>query len=256
MSTTNDFPAGCALVVGGSGGVGAVICEELARAGADVALSYRSNEARARETAEKVRALGRQAECHALSIADAAGVRQVVEDISSRQRVHTVVVAAGSDIEQALICELRPEQWREVVEADLNGFFNIVHATLPHLKKEGGSYVHISSAGLHRWPDRDVLSVAPKAAIEALIQGIAKEEGRHGVRANSVALGVIESGIFLRLKEQGVFDEAWTQAVQAGLCLKRWGQPEEVAHAVVYLASSRAAYVTGQIISVDGGYGV
>src|SRR5690606_29601569 len=97
---------------------------------------------------------------------------------------------------------------------------------------------------LHKWPERDALSVAPKAAIEWLIQGIAKEEGRFGIRANSVAIGVIETGIFLRLWEDGTFDEAWRDAVQAGLCLKRWGKPEEVAEAVAYLASSKAGYVT------------
>ena len=120
----------------------------------------------------------------------------------------------------------------------------------------GGSYVHISSAGLHRWPERDALSVAPKAAIESLIQGIAKEEGAHGIRANSVAIGVINAGIFKRLWADGIFDEQWKEAVQEDLCLKRWGKPEEVAHAVVWLASNKAAYTTGQIISVDGGYGV
>ena len=107
-----------------------------------------------------------------------------------------------------------------------------------------------------KWPKGDVLSVAPKACIESLIQGIAKEEGAHGIRANSVAIGVINAGIFKRLWADGTFDQAWADAVQAGLCIKRWGEPEEVAHAVVYLASQKAGYVTGQMISVDGGYGV
>ena len=156
-----------------------------------------------------------------------------------------------------MIRDLSPSQWKAVTDADLNGFFNVVHHTLPHMKRGGGgSYVHISSAGLHKWPDRDVLSVAPKAAIESLIQGIAKEEGQFGIRANSVAIGVINSGIFKRLWADGTFDEAWKDAVQAGLCIKRWGEPEEVAHAAVYLASSKAGYVTGQLLSVDGGYGV
>ncbi|MGI9294160.1 MAG: SDR family NAD(P)-dependent oxidoreductase [Pseudomonadales bacterium] len=257
MNSRTEFPEGMALVIGGSGGTGAEICRELAKAGSDIALTYHTNQVRAEDVAESVRSLGKQAEILQLSVGDSERVMAAIEELAARQRIHTVVVAAGSDIQQLMIRDLPPEEWRKVIDADVNGFFNIVHASLPHMKKQGGgSYVHISSAGLHRWPERDVLSVAPKAAIEALIQGIAKEEGRHGIRANSVAIGVIETGIFLRLWADGTFDDNWKDAVQSGLCLKRWGQPEEVAHAVVYLASSRAGYVTGQMISVDGGYGV
>jgi NAD(P)-dependent dehydrogenase (short-subunit alcohol dehydrogenase family) len=252
-----DFPDGVALVIGGSGGNGKAICEALADAGSDVALTYHRNAQRAEETVAAVSARGRKATAHALSIGDAEGVRKVVEAVGSRQRIHTVVIAAGSDITQPLIRDLQPAEWKKVVDADLNGFFNVVHATLPHLRRGGGgSYVHISSAGLHRWPPGDVLSVAPKAAIEALIKGIAKEEGASGIRANSVAIGVIETGIFLRLWANGTFDEEWKRKVHAGLCLKRWGKSEEVADATVFLASNRAQYITGQMISVDGGYGV
>ena len=100
------------------------------------------------------------------------------------------------------------------------------------------------------------MSVAPKAAIEALITGIAREEGRHLVRANTVLLGVIEAGMFLELTRQGVFDEHWVREVHKSLALKRWGKPEEVGQAAVFLASNRAAYVTGQRIAVAGGYGI
>ncbi len=257
MANEASFPKGNALVIGGSGGVGAEICCALARAGSDVALSYYKNHKRAEEVAEEVRAAGRSCEVHALNMHAPEEVQQVVDAAAKGQRLHTVVIASGSNIEQLLIRDLSPQRWKEVVDADLNGFFRVVHAALPHLREGGGgSFVHISSAGLHRWPERDVLSVAPKAAIEALIRGIAKEEGRYGIRANSVALGVIETGIFLRLLADGTFDEKWVEAVQAGLCLKRWGKPEEVAAAAVYLASNQAGYVTGQMLSVDGGYGV
>lgn len=252
-----DFPAGVALVIGGSGGLGAAICREFARAGSDVVLTYHQNKTRADDVKASVEALGRQAQIAQLAIGDAGQVQAVVESIAAQQRIHTVVMAAGSDIKQPFIRDITPAEWKQVIDADLNGFFNVVHYTLPHLRASGGgSYVHISSAGLHRWPERDALSVAPKAAIESLIKGIAKEEGPHGIRANSVAIGVINAGIFKRLWAEGVFDDEWKNAVQATLCLKRWGEPEEVAHAAVWLASSKAAYTTGQIISVDGGYGV
>lgn len=256
MSNKN-FPEGVALVIGGSGGQGAAICREFARAGSDVVLTYHQNQDRANEVKASVEALNRQAQIAQLSIGDADQVKSVVNQIAAKHRIHTVVIAAGSDIKQPLIRDITPEEWKNVVDADLNGFFNVVHYTLPHIRAGGGgSYVHISSAGLHRWPKRDGLSVAPKAAIESLIQGIAKEEGAYGIRANSVAIGVINAGIFKRLWADGVFDDKWKEAVQADLCLKRWGEPEEVAHATIWLASSKAAYTTGQVISVDGGYGV
>ena len=114
--------------------------------------------------------------------------------------------------------------------------------------------MHLSTCGLQRWPDGDALSVAPKACNDALLRGIAREEGRHGIRANAIGVGVIESGIFLRLWEQGAFDEKWRSAVLRNLCLKRFGKPQEVAEAVLYLAT--ADYVTGQTIAVSGGYGI
>ena len=100
------------------------------------------------------------------------------------------------------------------------------------------------------------MSAAPKAAIGALITGIARGEGRHGIRANSVLLGVIEAGMFLELTRQGRFDAHWVEEVHKSLALKRWGKPEEIGYACVFLASDRALYVSGQRIAVTGGYGL
>lgn len=251
----NHFPAGVALVIGGSGGMGADICKTFAASGTDIALTYRGNRERAEKVAAEIRESGRKVTIHQLDISDEQSVAAAVKEVAALGRVHTVVLANGSDIKQPLINQLQPAEWRAVVDADVNGFFNVLHYTLPVLKAGGGgSYVHLSSAGLERWPDGDVLSVAPKAAIEALLQGVAKEEGKYGIRANSIAVGVIETGIFLRLWEQGVFDQVWKDAVLKNLCLKRFGKPEEITHAALFLAT--AEYVTGQMISVSGGYGV
>ncbi len=172
-------------------------------------------------------------------------------------RLHTVVLGAGSLAEQVLVSEMSREQWRRVIDQDLNGCFNVVQATLPLLRQwGGGSYVHLGSAGDLRWPERDGMSVIPKAAIEALLRGIAREEGRHKIRANTVLLGVIEAGMFLELTRQGVFDQHWVDEVQKNLALKRWGKPEEIGHAAVFLASDKAGYITGQRIAVAGGYGL
>ena len=252
------FEPGAALVVGGSGGIGSVIAREFARAGSDVALTYRTKQAAAEQTADAIRALGRKASTHELTVGDAAGVRDTIGQAAQvHGRIHTIVYACATLTHQVWIADVTPEQWRTAIDQDVNGFYNVMHAALPLFRQwGGGTFINIGSAGDLRWPDRDVLSVAPKAVIESLIKGIAREEGRHGIRANTVLVGVIEAGMFLELTRQGVFDEAWCNEVQKGLCLKRWGKPEEIGYAAVFLASRRAAYVTGQQIAVAGGYGI
>jgi NAD(P)-dependent dehydrogenase (short-subunit alcohol dehydrogenase family) len=247
---TPDFPSGAAVVVGGSGGVGRAIVARLAEAGSDVALTYRNNAAAAEEAA---RAVGLDAPTR-VAAENESEVRAFVDGVAARfGGVHTVVNAAGADIPMRFVSEVSPAAWREVMEGDATGFFHLVQASIPHLRACRGSIVAVTSAGLLRFPSRDVLSVAPKAAIEALVRAVAKEEGRFGVRANSVALGVIEAGIFTRL-QKGDLQGEWIEAAKRNTPLRRFGTAEEVADAVVFLASARAAYVTGQALAVDGGY--
>jgi NAD(P)-dependent dehydrogenase (short-subunit alcohol dehydrogenase family) len=250
------FPPGVALVIGGSGGIGQAICRRVAEAGSDVALTYHTNREAAEGVAKSVRDAGRAATLLQADVADDAALAASVAALAAAHGpIHSVFVATGYDIQMKLIAEVTPAEWRRVIDSDVNGFFNILHATLPHLRAQGGSYVHIGSAGLLKFPPRDVLSVAPKGAVQQLIRGVAREEGVHRIRANGIAIGVIETGIFLRLKETA-FDAAWHEAVLSTLALKRYGQPEEVAELAVFLASSRASYVTGQMIALDGGWSI
>lgn len=258
MGGTERFPAGAALIFGATGGIGRSVAMEFARAGSDVAVIWRSKEADAKALAGEIEGLGRRASVHRCNVTESDDLAPVFAEAAGLHgRVHTLVWGAGPLATQVMIGETSPEQWRKAVDVEVHGFFNAVRAAVAHMRAEGGgSIVHLGSAGALRWPDKDVLSVAPKAANEALIQGVAREEGRHGIRANSILVGVIEAGMFLELSRQGVFDEAWTREVQKGLALKRWGQPEEIGHAAVFLASNQAAYVTGQQIAVAGGYGI
>ena len=255
---SEEFPQGAVLVFGGSGGIGQSVARSFAAAGADVAIVYRSKRDVAEKVVADIAAMGRKSTAHATELTDPARVQAAFDAaVAAHGRVHTVVFAAGPVVEQLEIAETSQELWRRSLEIETGGFFNTVKAAVPHMRASGGgSFVHLGSAGHVWWPPKDGLSVAPKAANEALIKGIAKEEGRHGIRANSVLVGVIEAGMFLELLQRGVFDQAWIDETQKLLCLKRWGKPEEIGHAAVFLASNRAAYVTGQQINVSGGFGV
>jgi NAD(P)-dependent dehydrogenase (short-subunit alcohol dehydrogenase family) len=180
------------------------------------------------------------------------GLAQVLEKFG---RIHSVVYATGADISMAYISDVDAHEWRRTIEGDLNGFFHVVKAVLPRLRAGGGgSIIAVTSAGMDRHPPMDILSVAPKAGIEALIRGIAREEGRYNIRANSVAPGVIDAGLFHRLTPQ--VTPQFVEAMKRNTALRRFGSAEEVAALVVFLASTPAGYITGQHIAVDGGYSV
>ncbi|MHA7834952.1 MAG: SDR family NAD(P)-dependent oxidoreductase [Algiphilus sp.] len=252
-----EFPAGAAWVLGGSGGIGSVIARCLAEGGSDVAIGYRSKGDKAEAVAANLRESGRKASTHALDVTDPASIDAALKAVLAEHgQLHTVVFAAGPVVEQMLLADTPVEAWRKAVDTEQHGLFQVIKACLPALRESQGSVVHVGSAGDRWWPPMDGLSVIPKAANEALIRGIAKEEGANGVRANSVLVGVIEAGMFLELLERGVFDEHWIRETKKLLALKRWGKPEDIGEAVRFLASSRANYITGEQINVSGGFGV
>jgi len=250
----NQFKKGCVFIIGGSGGIGRACVQRFAEAGAKIVFTYHQNVQAAQEIKKD---LGDSVDFVQLSNQNESQVHNVISEIASKQGgINTIINAAGFNIPQKYISEITPELWRKVIDEDVNGFFNIVSSSLPFIRESKGSYVFISSAGLFKYPPGDVLSVAPKATIEHTIKGIAKEEGVHGVRANSIALGVIDTGIFHRLlnEENTFFDEKWHEAVLATLALKRFGHESEVANTALFLASCQSGYITGHCIPVDGGY--
>ena len=250
----SNFQKGCVLIVGGSGGIGSLCAQEFARSNAKVAITYYKNEQAAIDIANGINA---DVKIYQLDNSNAESVeetfKEVIKDYGS---INTLVNAAGFDIPQKFISEIDIDLWQGVINSDINGFFNLIKSGLPYLRESKGSIVFISSAGLFKYPPGDILSVAPKATIEHVLKGIAKEEGKNGIRANSIALGVIDTGIFHRLREENntFFDDAWHEAVMNTLAIKRFGFPKEVADTAVFLASSKAGYITGHCIPVDGGY--
>ena len=255
MSDNALFPIGAALVLGASGGIGGKVADVLASDGCDLALGYNRKKDRVDALAAKI---ATNVTTHQCDVTDRANLSATVaEAIAAHGRIHTLVWAAGPLVEQMTLGNTPEDVWRSAFEVEVHGLFATVQALLPHMREHGGgSIVHLGSAGHLRWPEADGLSVAPKSANESFLKGIAREEGKHGIRANSVLVGVIDAGMFHELSAKGGFPPGWIEETLKMLSVKRWGEAEEIGYAVSYLASSRAAYVTGQQINVSGGFGL
>lgn len=256
---THDFAtrAGTAFVVGGSGGIGRVICTEMARRGSNVALTYRVNEEAAADVAAAVSEAGSGAWTVALDLQDheacGAGIDAIAEAAGG---IHTLIYAAGPHIPQRHLSQIEPSEVRDHLDVDAAGFFAVASASLPHLRESKGSIVAVTTAASRRFAPRDGLSSIPKAAVEAVVRGIAAEEGRFGVRANSVGPGMLTDGMAQRLMASGDLDERALDAARANIPLRRFGRAEDIAEVVCFLASNRAGFVTGQNLDIDGGYTV
>lgn len=231
-----DFDGKNALVIGGSGGIGAATAALLAERGAQVAVTYHS-----RPIPSGI----------ALDVLDAAACADALSRLGT---LDVLVYSAGPRIPQRHLSQIPPGLFQEHLHLEVTGFFNVAAAALPQLRAARGCLVAVTTAATRRHAVRDGLSSAPKAAIEALVRGIAAEEGRYGVRANSVGPGMLADGMATELIASGDLDERAIEAARRNTPLRRFGSTVDLAEAICFLACDRASFITGQHLNVDGGY--
>ena len=249
MDIDSGLSGKVALVSGGSRGIGRAIVELFARDGMDVVFFYRDNAAAAQEVVAAVQAAGGKAEAMQADVIDAAAVNDAVERIvDGRGRIDVLVNNAGI-VRDNLLGMLEDEDIRAVLDTNIGGVFNLTRAVARHMiSKRSGRIVNLGSVAARKGGRGQSNYAASKGAIEAFTTAMAVELASRKITVNCVAPGVIETEM-----SQQVRDLADDQ-IKARILLRRYGQAQDVAHAVWFLASRLADYITGQVLHVDGGF--
>lgn len=242
-----------ALVVGGGRGIGRVTAIELAARGADVAIVYRSDEDAARSVCEAISAAGRTARSFACDVADPDAVDRLFGCLEAEFGLPNMVIhTAGAAAPEKYVHDQSPEDFQRFLAADLGGFYNIAHHVVRMFRRTGGGcLVAMSSIATRMTPTRNSSGSASKSATDALIRVIAREEARHGTRANAVAVGITDTDMIRPLFDK--WGEEAMRRIVAGIPLGRIGKPEEVAGLIAFLLDEHAAYITGKVFEMDGG---
>jgi 3-oxoacyl-[acyl-carrier protein] reductase len=234
-----------ALVTGGSGGIGAAICRRLGRAGHYVYVhAHRGTAAAEAIAGDIVTAGGRAAAVH-FDLTDAAATRIAVERLLAEGPIQVLVNNAGIHDDGAFP-GMSPAQWQRVIDLSVNGFYNVTQPLmLPMIRTRWGRVINISSVTALAGNRGQVNYAAAKGALNAATKALSLEVASRGITVNAVAPGIISTGM-----GEAAFDAA---AIAAIVPMKRAGSAEEVASLVGFLASEEAAYITGQVISINGG---
>lgn len=237
-----------ALVTGGSRGIGRAIALKFAAEGADVAILYAGNTTAAGETALEIEKLGRRALVLQCDVADAAAVDAAVKETIGALGGIDILVNNAGIVRDKLVLSMKREDFDAVVDTNLGGCFNTVKACYSHfMKKRAGRIINISSVVGLMGNAGQANYAAAKAGLIGLTKSVAKELAARGVTCNAIAPGFIETEMTDELSEKA------REAMLGLIPAKRAGSAEEVANAALFLASDLAAYITGEVLRVDGG---
>ena len=240
-----------ALVTGGSRGIGAAICTELAAAGAEVAVNYARDASAANAVCDAVREAGGSAHAVQGDVSTAEGAAALVDAVESDIGPIAVLVNNAGITRDDLIMRLSDDDWRSVIDTNLGGaFFTCRALSRPMLKRRAGAIVNITSiVGVHGNAGQTNYA-ASKAGLIGLTKSLAKELGGRGIRVNAIAPGYIATELTNALPDQA------REAILGGTPLGRLGEPADVARAVRFLCSDAAGFITGDVLAVDGGLGI
>ena len=234
-----------ALVTGGSGGLGASICRALGAQGHFVYVHAHRGIAAAESIAEQIVGAGGQARALQFDLTDEAAARAAIDRILEEGPIQVLVNNAGVH-DDAVFPAMTPQQWHRVIDLTVNGFYNVTQPLmLPMIRTRWGRVISITSVAGLLGNRGQVNYAAAKGALHAATKALSLEVASRGITVNAVAPGIISAGM-----GSAAFDDA---AIKAIVPMKRAGSADEVASLVAYLASREAGYITGQIISVNGG---
>ena len=237
-----------ALVTGAARGIGRAIALSLAKEGYNGAVLYLGSEEAAEQTCDEIRQLGRQALCIRCDVACGESCRQAVAQVIEEFGSIDVLVNNAGIVRDSLVLSMKEEDFEQVVQTNLNGaFYMIKHTCRQFIKNRRGRIINISSISGLMGNAGQANYAAAKAGMVGLTKSVAKELAGRGITCNAVAPGFIETDM------TAVLSEKVKAAAEAQIPMKKMGKPEDVAAAVAFLASDAARYITGQVLSVDGG---
>ena len=237
----------CALVTGGSRGIGRAICLKMAAMGYYVLVNYKSNTAEAENTLDLIKQSGGNGELLAFNVADRSQIKEVLQAwINNNENADIEVLVNNAGIrDDSLMVWLKDEQWDSVIKTSLDSFFYVTRLVLEEmmLNRFGRIINVVSLSGIKGLPGQTNYSAA-KAGVIGASKALAQEVGRSGITVNAVAPGFIKTDMTEGLDEK---------ELKRNIPVNRFGLPEEVAHAVGFLASKEASYITGEVLSINGG---
>ncbi len=236
------------LVTGASKGIGKAIALKFAEHGANVAFTYLSSVAQAEALEKELSALGIKAKGYRSDASDFAAAEKLIEDVVAEFGTLDVLVNNAGITKDNLLMRMSEDMWNEVININLKSVFNTVKAAnRTFMKQRSGSIINLTSVVGIKGNAGQSNYAASKAGIIGFTKSIALELGSRNIRSNAIAPGFIETEMTSKLEEKTV--QGWRDAIP----LKRGGQPEDVAACALFLASDLSAYITGQVIQVDGG---